>query len=111
MLAFGVERRTRDIGVRMALGATPTAVARLVFSEAGLLVGGGGVAGTTAAAWLSSLVESYLYGVGPRDAAAFVVASAVMSVAALVAAVVPVRRAVRVEPVVALVPSDDGPAT
>lgn len=102
MLAFGVERRTREIGVRMALGATPAAVARLVFSETGLLLGCGVVAGATAAAWLSSLFERYLYGVGPRDATAFVVAAAVMSVAALAAAVMPVKRAVRVEPVVAL---------
>ncbi len=98
MLAYGVGRRTRETGVRMALGATPRAIVRLVVSEAFVMVCTGLVAGTVAAWWLSTWVQRHPFETDARDPVAFTVALVVMTVAALLACLVPARRASAVDP-------------
>lgn len=102
VLAHAVARRTREIGIRLALGADARRVERLVLRQVGamLLVGGG--VGATVALGLGHLVRSLLWGVAGHDAASFAVAAAVLAVVGLGAAWMPARRAGRVAPVLAL---------
>lgn len=102
VVAFAVARRTREIGVRVALGADPARVVRTVLrqgvalSVAGLVAGGGG-------AWAATrLLRSVLYGVGPSDPWAFVGAGVVLLAVATLASWLPARHATRVDPMVAL---------
>ena len=102
VLAFAVGQRSREIGVRMALGASPSTVARLVVRE-GLAMTLLGAALGLVAAWMSArVVNSLLYGVEPRDPMAFLAAPAVLIGVALLACYLPARRAARVDPTVAL---------
>lgn len=102
MLGFLVVRRTRDIGVRMAIGASRRDVARLVAMEAVMPVAAGLVAGmvvsVAAARWLHALI----FGVSAYDARTLLVASAVIVTTALLAAAVPTRRATAIDPLRAL---------
>jgi len=102
VLAYAVTRRTREIGVRMALGARPREIASLVGRQAALLVGAGLVIGIAAAFASSKLVEDQLFGVVPNDPWTFAGVAAVLIVAAACAAYVPARRAATVDPLVAL---------
>lgn len=102
VVAFAVARRTREIGVRVALGADPGRVVRtvvrqgLALSLAGLVVGGGG-------AWAATrLLRGVLYGVGPSDPQAFLGAAVVLLGVATLASWLPARHATRVDPMVAL---------
>jgi len=100
--SYLVARRTRELGIRLALGATPGRVRGLVLRE-GLAMTGLGVAiGLGAAFGLSRLLESLLYGVSTRDPLTFVVVPALLAATALLSAGVPARRAARVDPVEAL---------
>jgi predicted permease len=102
LMAFTVARRTREIGVRMALGARPWAVTWLVLREVFVMVGIGAVFALPVAWGLSRYVQAQLYGVAASDpaiAAGLVIA---LSFVAAVAAFVPVRRALKLDPVVAL---------
>jgi ABC-type antimicrobial peptide transport system permease subunit len=102
VIAYGVARRRKEIGVRVALGAAPVDVVRLVVAE-GLNVTLIGIAlGTIAALGATQLLASMLYGVDPRDAATFTGAAVLLTVVALLAAWLPARRAVRLDPVTAL---------
>jgi ABC-type antimicrobial peptide transport system permease subunit len=102
LMAFTVARRTREIGVRVALGASRWAVTRLVLQEVLVLVGMGALFALPVAWGLSRYVQSQLYGVAPGDPAIAVgLLIALMSIAAI-AAFVPARRAMRVDPMVAL---------
>ena len=94
--------RTRDIGLRMALGATRGDIAREVLGFALRLVAIGIAIGVGGAWACAHLLSSLLYGVRPTDAIAFVAAAAVLAVIALVASSIPARRAMRVDPMVAL---------
>jgi predicted permease len=98
VLAYGVGQRTREIGVRMALGATPGGVVRLVASEAAALVATGVGMGAVASWWLVDSIRGYLFEVEPRDVTSFTVAIGLMIAASLLACVVPARGAVRVDP-------------
>jgi putative ABC transport system permease protein len=102
VLAYSVNQRTREIGVRIALGAQPGSVQRLVVSEAmkvGLL---GIVIGLVAALAAARVLASIVYGVPLRDPATFIAVAAGLTVVALAACVIPARRAAKVDPMVAL---------
>jgi putative ABC transport system permease protein len=102
VLAYSVTQRTREIGVRIALGAEPWSIIRMVVSSGARMVIVGSFAGVAAALALSGLLQSLLYGIGPRDPLTFIAAPAVLAVVGLVAAYVPARRASRVSPMEAL---------
>ena len=102
VIVYAVAQRTREIGVRMALGATRRHVARLVLSQgARLTVVGVGV-GAAAALALSRVVASLLYGVKPSDPVTFLAVPASLSAVALLASYAPARRAMNVDPLVAM---------
>ena len=102
LLAYSVEQRTREFGVRVALGAAPGEILRLVAARTVKLVGMGLVLGLSGAIALSRVVEGMLYGVSPHDPAAFAIVVALIAVSSIAAAAVPARRAARVDPIVAL---------
>jgi len=102
VLAYSVAQRTREIGVRMALGAEPGRIIGLVVGTGARLVVGGAIVGIAGALALTGLLKSLLYGIGPRDPWTFFMAPVVLLTVALVAAYVPARRAARLDPVDAL---------
>jgi putative ABC transport system permease protein len=102
LLAYSVTQRTREIGVRIALGAEPRTISRMVVASGARMVLIGAAAGVAAALALSGLMKSLLFGIGARDPLTFVVAPAVFVAVALIAAYVPARRASRVSPMEAL---------
>jgi len=102
VMAFTVSRRTREIGVRMALGAVPGDVIWLVMREVLVLVSTGIVLGLAGAAALNRVVGNQLYGVTPGDPLAIAGAAVVLASVALLAGYLPARRATRVNPVLAL---------
>ena len=102
VLAYSVTQRTREIGVRVALGAEPGSIARMVVAGGARLVFAGAAAGLLGALALSGLVKNLLFGVGPRDPLTFLLAPAVLVLVALAAAYIPARRAARVSPMEAL---------
>ena len=102
VMAYTVARRTREIGVRMALGAVQGDVVWLVMREVLVLVGTGMVLGLGAALALSRYVASLLFDVGKADPITIVIALATLGVVALLAGYVPARRATQVNPVLAL---------
>jgi putative ABC transport system permease protein len=102
VVAYVVARRTREIGVRMALGAQ-TADVRRMFLRHGLSLTAAGIAiGIGLAALLARIVAAMLFGVGPMDPMTYVLVSAVLAAVSLLAVYLPARRASRVDPVVAL---------
>lgn len=102
VLAYSVMQRTREIGVRVALGAEPRSIIRLIVTSGARMVIAGALAGLAAALLLSSLLKSLLYGVRPRDPLTFIAAPAILVAVALLAAYAPARRASRVSPMEAL---------
>jgi predicted permease len=101
ILSYAVARRTQEIGVRMALGARGEDIIRLVMREL-LTVGIGILLGVAAAFGVTRFLESQLYGLAPTDPLTMVVAALIVAIVTVVAAVVPARRAARVDPVMAL---------
>ena len=102
VLAFLVTRRTREIGIRMALGATRVNVLQMVVREGLVLVVLGAIAGTIAALAGNKLISSLLYELKPVDPLSFVAALAVLLAVAFLASYLPARRATRIDPIVAL---------
>lgn len=102
LMAYVVAQRTREIGVRVALGARAHDVVRLIVGRAGRLVLLGAVVGTVGAGAVTRLLRSQLYEVNPIDPVTFVLMGALMLAVALLAAYVPARRAARVDPMEAL---------
>jgi predicted permease len=102
VVSYSVAKRVQEIGIRMALGASPRDVLRLVIGQGLLPVVLGVVIGAVAAATLTRLVASQLYGVKATDPATFFGAAALVLVVALLACLIPARRAMRVDPMVAL---------
>jgi putative ABC transport system permease protein len=102
VVAFGVARRVREFGIRMALGAGRADVTRLVVRQGTALAAAGTLAGLAAAALLSGAMESLVYGVRPRDAASFAVSALVLLGVAALASYLPARRAASVDPSVTL---------
>jgi putative ABC transport system permease protein len=102
LLAYTVTQRTREIGVRMALGAGPKRVGNMILAEVAKLVGIGVLLGLPLAYGLGKIVNSMLFGVETFEAMAVAVALLTLGIVALAAGFIPVRRATRVDPMVAL---------
>lgn len=100
--AYSVSRRRSEIGIRLALGASPASVVRLVVSRVALLVGIGAVAGIAASLWLSRFVATLLYELEPRDPATLLGAVVVLVAVGLAAGALPATRAARIDPAVVL---------
>ena len=100
--AYAVSQRRREFGIRLALGAQRTGIGGLVLRRVAVLAGVGIVAGAGIALALGSTIGSLLFGVQPDDPATFAVAAGTLALTAMVAAVAPMRAAVRVDPAVTL---------
>jgi putative ABC transport system permease protein len=102
VLSYAVSQRTREIGIRMALGAPGGSVIGLIVRQAMLLVAAGVAAGTGLALLLSRTISRMLFSVTPTDPATFASVAALLALVALCASYLPARRATRVDPIVAL---------
>jgi putative ABC transport system permease protein len=102
VLAYLVVQRTREIGIRVALGAAPGHVRGLVFKEVAGMLLAGAVVGLPLAYVLARLSETLLYGVQASDVSVYVASLAIIGIVALVACYIPSRRATRIDPLVAL---------
>jgi ABC-type antimicrobial peptide transport system permease subunit len=102
LLSFAVAQRTREIGLRLALGAQKTNILKLVLRRALLMVGTGLAFGSVLAWFAVTLTRSYLYGVEAHDAVTFVMVIVVLASASFLAAWMPARHAASIEPIVAL---------
>jgi putative ABC transport system permease protein len=102
VVAFAVQQRTREFGIRLAVGADGRDIQRLVLGQAVRLVAAGVVLGLAGAAAASGLVETLLFGVRAFDAASYATAATALSLAVFLASWWPARRAARINPLVAL---------
>jgi len=102
VLAYQVAQRTREIGIRMALGGTARTISRLVLAESGRMLALGLAIGLAGALVAGRAMRNLLYGVQPMEPAVLVAVAAVLAGVALVAALVPARRAQRIDPALAL---------
>ena len=102
LMAYSVQQRTQEIGVRMALGANPYQVLRMVVLQGMKLNFIGVILGVAASLGLTRLMESMLFGIKPWDPATIIVVVLLLSLVTLLAAYLPARRASRVDPIVAL---------
>ncbi len=101
-MAYAVARRTREIGIRVAIGATRSNVLSLVLRRTAVVLTVGTLFGTTAALLVGRFFSAILYGVSPRDPATFILAIALMAGVALLACAIPAQRALAVDPASAL---------
>jgi len=102
VMSYAVSQRQREIGIRMALGARASNVTRMILSEAGALATIGLVVGLVAAALLTRVLSSMVYGVGTHDPVTFVAVSGLLASVALAASLVPALRAARIDPLQAM---------
>ncbi len=102
VVSYGVEQRTREIGIRMAVGATPFDLLAAALGKGLLLTLAGLAAGLTGALVLTRTMSSFLHGISAIDPASFLIAALVLLAVGLLATYIPARRASRIEPVVAL---------
>jgi ABC-type antimicrobial peptide transport system permease subunit len=102
VVAYIMQRRRNEVGIRLALGARPGQVVRMVLRESGLLVAAGVAAGAALAAVAGRGAEALLFGLSPTDGATFAAAGALLAAIALTASLVPALRASRVDPMLAL---------
>jgi len=102
VVSYAVTQRTRELGVRMALGADAGHTLRLVLGKSMLLVGGGTVCGLVVSFAATRAISRLLYGVSPLDPIVFVGVSALLAASGFIASLIPARRATRVDPIVAL---------
>lgn len=104
VLNYNVTQRMREMAIRIALGAKPANIFRIIISKSLFLVVTGLAAGTAIALWLSRFLASFLYGVTALDLTIYLVVAAVMTTVGLMAALVPARRATKVDPGLVLRP-------
>jgi len=102
VVAYSVAQRTREVGIRMALGAQRRDVLKLILMKGLTLIAWGIAFGLLGCYWLTRLVSSQLYGVSPNDPATLATVAAVLVAVALLASYLPARRATKVDPLVAL---------
>jgi len=102
VVAYGVTRRTSEIGVRMALGAVPGDVVRMVLRETMLLASFGIAIGLPVALWLTRMTRSFLFGLQPNDPAVLVAAGTSLLLVCALAGLLPASRAARIDPTTAL---------
>jgi len=102
VVSYTVTQRTRELGLRMALGADAGATLRLVMGRSLLLIAGGTVSGLMASVAVTRVIAGLLYAVGPLDPLVFVSVSSLLAGAGIVATLIPARRATRVDPIIAL---------
>jgi ABC-type antimicrobial peptide transport system permease subunit len=102
LLAYMVGQRSREIGLRMALGAQRDDILKLFLRKGVALAGVGIVAGVVVSASTASMMASLLYGVRPHDPAVFLIVPLLLFAVAVLASYLPARRATKVEPIVAL---------
>ena len=101
-VAYAATRRTREVGVRMALGAGRIAVVRTLLGQVAVTIAAGLALGLPATWALTRIIESQLYGIKPHDPLSLLVASALVTAVAMLAAFLPTRRAMRIDPLRAL---------
>ncbi|MGH9837939.1 MAG: ABC transporter permease [Blastocatellia bacterium] len=102
VMAYAVSQRIREIGVRVALGARPRDVLKLILGEGMVTVGAGIALGLVAAFYATSVLASLLYGISPTDPLTFGVITFLLGLVALLACWIPARRATKVDPMIAL---------
>ena len=102
VLSYSVSQRTREIGIRMALGATRGSVLRYILRQGAIVSVVGIVAGVGASLACMRLIRDLLFGVSPTDLATYISIPLLLLVVALCATVIPARRATKVDPMVAL---------
>jgi predicted permease len=102
VIAFGVQRRTREIGIRISLGAAGSSVSWMVARDCFIPVGAGLAAGLAASWWVQRLAARQLFGIAPGDPLTMAAAAGFVITIAALAAYLPARRAARVDPLVAL---------
>jgi putative ABC transport system permease protein len=102
VMAYVVTLRTHEIGIRMALGAQQASILRLVVRDAAIVLVVGIAAGLLGSIWITRLVKGLLFGLTPNDPVTMALAIAAMVMVAFVATYIPGRRAMRVDPIVAL---------
>jgi predicted permease len=96
--SYAVNRRRSEIGIRMALGAAPGGVVRLVLHRVALLVGAGVIAGVLVSLWAARFVDTLLFGLAPRDPMTLAAAALILSAVGALAGWIPARRASRIDP-------------
>jgi len=102
VLSYMVAQRTREIGIRVALGAMPADVMRDVLCDGARLTGGGLILGLAGAFVGTRLLSSMLFGIGSTDAITFAGVAIILTTVALMASYLPARRATKVDPIIAL---------
>jgi putative ABC transport system permease protein len=102
VLAYAVTQRTREIGIRIALGATRRAIARAIVGQGAIFAASGVVLGLAGAYWATRFIDKMLYGVPRGDPYSFLAGALLLFATAIVACLVPMRRAVAVDPLIAM---------
>jgi predicted permease len=102
VISYGIQQRNREIGVRLALGATRATILGMIFKEGAVLVAGGIIAGFATALALARLVASQMYGVNEHDPFSFAVVGLILSIISFLACGIAARRAMNIDPIVSL---------
>jgi ABC-type antimicrobial peptide transport system permease subunit len=102
VVSYLISRRTHEFGLRIAMGARPDHLLKMVMGQGVMLVAAGVALGLVGAVILTRFLSAYLFGISPLDPITFVVVAAVLAGVALMANAVPAQRASRVDPIIAL---------